>query len=129
MDIIPRLPFYEEYMASVGGLTDPEDVRTGTQISLIRRFVPDFGNFNIQEGFWAEVGNFTNHQDMFGDLDWRSTMITVRMFSNLVLFLPLRRATPDRWEMIPGCNTNFCIVSRDLCCFRSSIMSSYVVWT
>ena len=76
IDIGPRFPFYEEYMAGVGGFSNPEDIRIGTQISLIARFVPHFGNLGILEGLWTVVGNFTNHQ-MFGDLDWGSTMITV----------------------------------------------------
>ena len=77
MDIGPRFPFYEEYTAGVGGLSNPEDVRISPQKSLIARFVPHFGNLDVLEGLWTEVGNFTNHQEMFGDLDWSSTMITV----------------------------------------------------
>ena len=77
VDIGPRFPFYDEYMAGAGGLTSPEDVRLGTQISLIGRFVPYFGDFTILQRLWTEVGNFTNHQDLFGNLDWSSTALTV----------------------------------------------------
>ena len=87
MEIGPRFPFYEEYMAGVGGLSNPEDIGIGTQISLITRFVPHFGNLNILEGLWTKVDNFTNHQDMFGDLDWGSTMITVRILLIFLFFL------------------------------------------
>ena len=64
-------------MASAGGLPNTEEVRLGTQIFLIGRFVPYFGNLSFLEGLWAEVGNFTIHQDMFRGLDWSSKMITV----------------------------------------------------
>ena len=53
MYIGPRFPFYEEHMAGVGGLSNPEDVRVSTQISLIARFVHHFGNIGILEGLWA----------------------------------------------------------------------------
>ena len=66
-------------MAGVGGLSRLEDIRISTQISLIAQFLPHFEILNFREGPWTEVGNFTNHQDMFGDLDWGSTMITVRI--------------------------------------------------
>ena len=77
-------------MASTGtgGMTNPEDVRMGTQISLIGRFVPHFGDLIILEGHWTEVGNYTNHQEMFGELDWSSTTLTVRMKLHLFTFYP-----------------------------------------
>ena len=78
IDIGPRFPFNDEYMASAGGLTNSEDVRLGIQVSLIGRFVPYFGDLTILQGLWAEVGNFTNHQDLFGNFDWSSTTLTVR---------------------------------------------------
>ena len=87
VDIGPHFPFYDEYMASAGGLTN-KDVRKGTQISLIGRFVPYFGDIVILKGLWAEVGIFTNHQHMFGDLDWSSTTLTVsRRLRTLLFFL------------------------------------------
>ena len=73
----PRFPFYDEYMSSAGGLTSSEDIRSGTQISLIGRFVPYFGNLATLQGLWTEVGNFTNHQELFGDIYWSSTKLTV----------------------------------------------------
>ena len=41
----------------------------------------------LLEGLWIEVGDFTNHQDMFGDLDWGPTMVTVRINLILLIFL------------------------------------------
>ena len=80
VDIGPRFPFYDDYMASAGGIACPEDLRLGTQLSLIGRAVPHFGNLAILEGLWAEVGNFTNHQDSFRQLDWSSLTLTVSLF-------------------------------------------------
>ena len=77
VDIGPRFPFYDEYMSGAGGLTNFEDIRSGTQISLIGRFVPYFGDLATLQGLWTEVGNFTNHQELFGNLDWSSTRLTV----------------------------------------------------
>ena len=81
VDIGPRFPFYEDYMAGVGGLKHPEDVRLATQISLIGRLIPYFGNLTILEGLWIEVGNSTNHQDTFRQLDWGSLTLTVSIVS------------------------------------------------
>ena len=76
VDIGPRFPFYDEYMSSAGGLTNFEDIRSGTQRSLVGRFVPYFGDLATLQGLWTEVGNFTNHQELFGNLDWSSTRLT-----------------------------------------------------
>ena len=84
VDIGPRYPFYDEYMASAGGLASPDDVRLGTQISLIGRLVPYSGDITLLQGLWSEVGNFTNHQELFGDLDWSSITLTVRVLFVLI---------------------------------------------
>ena len=34
VDIGPIFPFYDDYMANAGGLTNSEDIKLGTQISL-----------------------------------------------------------------------------------------------
>ena len=68
VDIGPRFPFYDDYMASAGRITCPEDLRLGTQLSLIGRANPHFGYLTVLEGLWTEVGNFTNHQDLFDSL-------------------------------------------------------------
>ena len=90
VDIGPRFPFYKDYMAGIGGLKDPEDVRLGTQISLIGRFVPLFGNLTILEGLRTEVGNSTNHQDAFRQLDWGSLTLTVSITFTLSFAVPFR---------------------------------------
>ena len=76
----PRFPLYDDYMASAGGISCPEDLRLGIQLSLIGRAIPHFGNLAVLERLWAEVGNFTNHQDSFRQLDWSSITLTVSLF-------------------------------------------------
>ena len=74
VDIGPRFPFYEDYMANAGGLTSPEDLR-----------VPQFGDLTVLKGLWAEVGNFTNHQDVFRQLDWSSITLTANPFISSII--------------------------------------------
>ena len=51
-----RIPFSEDYMASIGGITNPDDLRTNTLISLIGTFVPKDGNFSLLQSLWTKVG-------------------------------------------------------------------------
>ena len=44
VDVGDHFPFYEEYLASLGGITNPDDLRLTTLISLIGSFVPNDGN-------------------------------------------------------------------------------------
>ena len=90
VDIGPRFSFYEDYMAGVGGLKDPEAVRLATQISLIGRLIPYFGNLTVLEGLWIEVGNSTNHQNTFRQLDWGSLTLTVTIAFILFFVVPTR---------------------------------------
>ena len=39
-----RFPFYDDYMASLCGITNPDELRSSTLISLIGVFVPRDGN-------------------------------------------------------------------------------------
>ena len=69
-----RFPFFEDYMTSIGGITNPDDLRTSTLISLI---VPKDGNFSLLQSLWTRVGQFTNHQALFPSSDWGSATLTV----------------------------------------------------
>ena len=72
-----RFPFYDDYMASIGGLTNPDDLRTSTLISLIGTFVPQDGNISLLRNLWTRVGMFTNHQALFSSFDWGPATLTV----------------------------------------------------
>ena len=73
-----RFPFYDDYMTSIGGITNPDDLRTSTLISLIGTFVPRDGNISLLQSLWTGVGVFTNHQALFSSFDWGSATLTVR---------------------------------------------------
>ena len=75
-----RYPFYDDYMASIGGITNPSDLRTSTLISLIGTFVPQDGNLSLLQNLWTRVGVFTNHQALFSSFDWGSATLTVSSF-------------------------------------------------
>ena len=69
-------PFFEDYMASIGGITNPDDLRTSTLISIIGTFTPRDGNISSLQNLWTEVGVFTNHRALFSSFDWGSATIT-----------------------------------------------------
>ena len=80
-----RFPFFEDYMASIGGIANPDDLRTSTLISLIGKFVPKDGNFSLLQSLWTKVGQFTNHQALFSSFDWGSATRTVSIsFSGIL---------------------------------------------
>ena len=64
-------------MAGIGGITNPDDLRTSTLISLIGTFVPRDGNISLLQSLWTRVGVFTNHQALFSSFDWGSPTLTV----------------------------------------------------
>ena len=72
-----RFPCFEDYMASIGGITNPDDLRTSTLISLIGTFIPKDGNFSLLQSLWTKVGQFTNHQALFSSFDWGSATLSV----------------------------------------------------
>ena len=80
IDAGDRYPFYDDYMASIGGITNPSDLRTSTLISLIGTFVPQDGNLSLLQNLWTKVGVFTNHQALFSSFDWGSATLTVSSF-------------------------------------------------
>ena len=73
--------FYEDYMASMGGVTNLDDLRTITLISLIGTFVPKDGNVSLLQSLWTNVGQFTNHQALFTSFDWGCATLTVSISS------------------------------------------------
>ena len=82
-----QFPFNEDYMANIGGITNPDDLRTIALISLIGTFVPKDGNFSLLQSVWTKVGQFTNHQASFSSFDWGSVTLTVSVSSSLSLQL------------------------------------------
>ena len=98
VDIGPKDQFYEEYLERTGGGTTPANVRLGTNISLQGLFTRHCSNLSVLQALWTEVGAFTNHQDLFSDLDWGPSTLTV-CIAWLVLSLNL--------DSNPGCN-QFC---------------------
>ena len=76
VDAGDRFPFYDDYMASIGGITNPDDLRTSTLISLIGTFVPKDGNISLLQSLWTRVGVFTNNQALFSSFDWGSATLT-----------------------------------------------------
>ena len=77
IDAGDRFPFFEHYMASIGGIANPDDLRTSTLISLIGTFILKDGNFSLLQSLWTKVGQFTNHQALFSSFDWGSATLTV----------------------------------------------------
>ena len=105
IDIEPQFPFYDDYMANAGRLTNLQDVRLGTQISLIGGTIPHFGNLALLEGLWAEVGNFTNHQDTFRQLDW--SFITLTVSTSISLMIKVEELT---LIVTKGCISHFRLI-------------------
>ena len=128
VDIGPRFPFYDEFMSGAGGLTSSEDIRSGTQVSLIGRFVPYFGDLATLQGLWAEVGNFTNHQELFGTLDWSSTNLTVCIALHSFIFLLVEHFL-GRGErgFLTGCLTHVSFQMR-IISFTGNLSPHFPAW-
>ena len=60
IDAGDRYPFYEDYMASIVGITNPSDLRTSTLVSLIGTILPKDGNLSLLQSLWTRVGVFSH---------------------------------------------------------------------
>ena len=118
VDAGDHFPFYEEYLASLGGITNPDDLRLTTLISLIGSFVPHRGNLALLQSLWTRVGSFTNHRALFTSFDWSSASLTVSYFPSWSSFL---------CPFLVSKNSMFQVYASVLFHFRrSSITSSHV---
>ena len=118
VDAGDHFPFYEEYLASLGGITNPDDLRLTTLISLIGSFVPHDGNLALLQSLWTRVGSFTNHQALFSSFDWSSASLTVRYSPTW---------SSSLCPSLGGSNSMFQVYASALFRFRkSSITSSHV---
>ena len=81
VDIGDKFPFYDDYVATPGGKSNPDELRMTTQISSIGTFVPRGGDLSLLRNLWTQFGVFTSHQGFFSDFDWRADILTVSMIS------------------------------------------------
>ena len=64
-----KYPFYDEYMAGIGSVTNPTEVRLAMQISLVGHLVPICGDLQLLQTLWKQVREISNHQDIFSCYD------------------------------------------------------------
>ena len=81
VDIGDKFPFYDDYVATLGGKSNPDELRMTTQISLIGTFVPRGGDLSLLRNLWTQFGVFTSQQGFFSDFDRRADNLTVSMIS------------------------------------------------
>ena len=79
VDIGCKYPFFDEYMAGIGSVTNPAEIRLAMQISLVGHFVPVCGDVQLLGTLWKLVGEVSNHQEPFSPYDWGATTLTVRI--------------------------------------------------
>ena len=77
VDIGESFPFYDEYIASLGGQKTSEDLHASTQIALIGKFVPHDGNVLLLQTLWTRTAEFMNHKEQFSPFKWSSATLTV----------------------------------------------------
>ena len=89
-DIGCKYPFFDEYMAGIGSVTNPDEIRLAMQISLVGHFVPVCGDLQLLGTLWKLVGKVSNHQELFSPYDWRATTLTVRIVPFRSILFSLR---------------------------------------
>ena len=62
VDAGDHFPFHEEYLASLGGITNPDDLRLTTLISLIGSFVPHDGNLALLQSLYILDQSWLIHE-------------------------------------------------------------------
>ena len=84
VDIGEKSPFFDDYMATLGGTSSPDELRMSTQISLIGILLPQREVLSLLRKLWTRFESFTSHQDFLSDIDWRGENLTVSSFINYV---------------------------------------------
>ena len=77
VDIGEKLPFYDEYMAGADHMSSSSENRARIQISVLGRFLPNYGDIDILRSFWRDIGVVVNHQALFTDFNWTKERLTV----------------------------------------------------
>ena len=77
VDIGEKLPFYDEYMAGADHMSSSSENRARIQISVLGRFLPNYGDIDILRSFWRDIGVVVNHQALFTDINWTKERLTV----------------------------------------------------
>ena len=77
VDIGDKFPFYDDYVSTLGGTSNPGNLRMTTQMSMIGTFVPQGRDLSLLRNLWTRFGVFTSHQGFFSDFDWRADNLTV----------------------------------------------------
>ena len=77
VDIGEKLPFYDEYMAGADHMSSSSENRARIQISVLGRFLPNYGDIDILQSFWRDIGVVVNHQALFTDFNWTKERLTV----------------------------------------------------
>ena len=65
VDIVEKLPFYDEFMSGADHMSSSSENRARTQISVLGRFLPRYGDIELLRHFWRDVGVIVNHQSLF----------------------------------------------------------------
>ena len=76
-DIGEKLPFYEEFMSGADHMSSSSENRARTQICVLGRFLPRYGDIELLRHFWRDVGVIVNHQSLFTDFNWTKERLTV----------------------------------------------------
>ena len=77
VDIGEKLPFYDEYMADADHMSSSSENRARIQISVLGRFLPNYGDIDILRSFWRDIGVVVIHQALFTDFNWTKESLTV----------------------------------------------------
>ena len=77
VDIGEKLPFYDEYRAGVNYMSSSSENRARIQISVLGRFLPQYGDIDVLRNFWRDIGVVVNHQSLFTDFNWTKERLTV----------------------------------------------------
>ena len=60
LEIGQKLPFYDEYKSGMDYMSSSSDNRSRVQLSVLRKFLPIYGNLEFQKTIWSDVGVIVN---------------------------------------------------------------------
>ena len=83
VDIGPKFPLYDDYIAGLGRTTAEPETRLNVQLSLMATYLEAHGTLSFLESLWSRVGVFANHQEMFADFDWSKEHILVSIIGTI----------------------------------------------
>ena len=121
VEIVQKLPFYDEYMAGTDYMSSSSSNRARVQLSVLAKFLPSSGDIEVLKSFWSDVGVIVNHQSLFTDFNWGKERLSVSF--KFLIEESLNVGVMILWSQILINSGVFCFSCYSITCSSNSCLT------